>query len=248
MEITLGKIVSYIGGTLLVLFGVISLLISPIGGLLLFVTGLFALPIVRGKLVNLTGVSFSRWAVFGIVFVGVIFGMGGIATTVPSDSTDNPNQNIQAKDNPGGTQEAQMTQAAKVHSVHETFSVGSGNREVQYTVTNISTATNIGGQYGENADGVFVIVEIEMKNTGKESFEVSGNLFKLVDSQEREYDTDTDAMIYAENSVVYEQVDPGVTKKGVLIFDVPKDQSGRQLKINPVGIFSTADAHYVQLK
>lgn len=133
------------------------------------------------------------------------------------------------------------------HDMNEPFVVGSGAKRVEYTVTNATTTERVGGSFGETADGVFVVVALEITNVGDESFDLSSNVFHLVDSQGREYDTDTEAVIRAENGLSYEQVNPDLTITGVVIFDVPSDQTGRQLRVDPAGIFSGAESHYVRL-
>lgn len=143
---------------------------------------------------------------------------------------------------------ASPTPSEPTHAVGETFTVGSGEKTVEYTVVSVETASNVGGEYGEDADAQFVVVELKVTNKASESFTVSSNMFTLVDDQGREYDVDTDAMVYADDPIIYEQVDPGVTKTGIVIFDVPEDQQTRQLKIKPAGMFSTARDHLVILK
>jgi hypothetical protein len=134
------------------------------------------------------------------------------------------------------------------HTMDETFRVGSGEKTIEYTVTDVTTGRAIGNDVaGAEADGMFVAVEIRMTNVGDESLDISARPYRLVDGQGRSYETDSEAMVYADDAVVFEQLDPGLSKRGILIFDVPPDQSSRQLKIEPAGVFSTADPHYVRL-
>lgn len=147
---------------------------------------------------------------------------------------------------PDPTPEPTPTPKQTTHSVGETFVVGEG-QAAEYTVTSVSTTDRIGGEYGVAADGVFVVVELEITNRASESFTISSNLFTLVDGQDREFDVDTDGASYAEESIIFEQLNPDVTTSGVIVFDVPADQESRSLRITPASILSTAQPHTVEL-
>jgi hypothetical protein len=137
--------------------------------------------------------------------------------------------------------------SATTHSIGETFTVGEGDQSIEYTVTNVETSSTVGGSFtSEEADGEFVIIDIEMKNVGDESFSLSSSVFSL-SAGGNEYDTDDDAILAFDNNVIYEQLDPEVTKEGKLVFDVPEDAGDRSLIIEPAGTFSSADEHKVEL-
>jgi len=148
---------------------------------------------------------------------------------------------------PTATPRPTATPVDTTHSMNEAFVVGDGARQVQYAVTGFGTRGAVGGQYGAEASGVFAILNINVQNVGNESFNLSSNVFTLVDVQKREYDVDTDAMIYMEDSIIFEQVNPGLELQGTIAFDVPTDQQAPRLRIDPAGVFSTAQEHYVNL-
>jgi hypothetical protein len=90
MEITVGKILSWIFGLLFTLGGVGSMIQSPIGGLIMAATGIFLIPNVRQKIDEEYDVSFSRWMV---VLIAVI-GLGASSAFLPqqdlNDLSDSP--------------------------------------------------------------------------------------------------------------------------------------------------------------
>lgn len=133
------------------------------------------------------------------------------------------------------------------HAVGEIFTVGSGDARVEYAVAKVRTAPAIGGQYGVTADGEFVIVTLSLANRATESFRLSSSVFTLTDDQGRSYDVDTEAMIHADDPILFEQVGPDVQMSGTIIFDVPENQSGRALEIEPAGFMSNAATHAVEL-
>jgi hypothetical protein len=177
-------------------------------------------------------------AVLGTLVLGMGADAGGAAT--PADAA--------AGDGSGSAATATGTPARNLrHSTSETFRVGGGEQTIEYTVTGVRTASAVGGSYGAEADGIFVPVEIRMVNVGRESLDVTSRPYRIVDGQGREHETDSDAVIHAEDAVNFEQLDPGLSKRGVLVFDVPADQESRTLKIEPAGMFSTADDRFVEL-
>jgi hypothetical protein len=90
-RVTLGKIIAYPTGALLLLSGLGGLLAgNPLGGALILLAGIIALPVVRAKLKDSRGISLSRWATIGIVFIFVIGG-GGIISGNADDTPEADN-------------------------------------------------------------------------------------------------------------------------------------------------------------
>lgn len=78
-----------------------------------------------------------------------------------------------------------------------------------------------------------------MKNTSKSASTFTSSLVKLYDKDGNEYSTDTMAEIYAndQNTTFLEQINPGNSVKGLLVFDVPKDVQPTELGVSG-GLFS----------
>ena len=82
LNITLGKIVGYIVGPLLILSALGGFIEgSVVGGLLLLLAGLISLPIFRSKLKKKQGISLSRWATVIIVIVLLLAGGAMLGTS-----------------------------------------------------------------------------------------------------------------------------------------------------------------------
>lgn len=77
MNITLGKLVAYPIGLLLIISGLGSMLTSVLSGVLILLAGVIALPIVRSRLKQSQGIGINRWATVAIVLALVV---GGGAT------------------------------------------------------------------------------------------------------------------------------------------------------------------------
>jgi hypothetical protein len=219
-------------------------------------TGWFGM---SGRIPGMKPGSKIRNSLLGLIYIIVI--MAVLSAALGGDDTngndggevDNTNGNDggEAGDTNGndggdgtGTTDQQLT-----HEIGETFTVGSGDQQVTYTVDSVDTADSVGSDaLEEEADGEFVIIELTMENAGSESFDVSNRHVKIVDSQGREYEPDSDALLAVENPIIFEQLDPGISKTFTVVFDVPPDQQDRQLMLEPIGILSSADEHYVNLE
>jgi hypothetical protein len=196
----------------------------------------------------------------GLAFLAILLlGGGGGAADQPTaadggaseatvDQAPDPTPTVDQTPDPTPT--AQPTaESAPTHTQGESFVVGSGEQRVRYRVTGATTADQVGGSdFGAEASGEFVILSLQIENVGQESFDLSSRVFRLIDSQGREYETDNEAGVYLEDSIEYEQLNPGLTVEGRIVFDVPTEQQGRMLQIEPAGVFSGAEPHLVRLE
>ncbi|MCM3757362.1 DUF4352 domain-containing protein [Sporosarcina aquimarina] len=106
---------------------------------------------------------------------------------------------------------------AKVTGVGEVVKVG----KVEFTVNSTSTAKNVGGEYGQNAQGTYLLVNVTVKNTGNESITADTSFFQIK-AGDKTYDADSTASIYANEATDFfrQQVNPDLSATGVVVFDV----------------------------
>ncbi len=120
--------------------------------------------------------------------------------------------------------------------------VATGDWEV--TVNNVeSGVSELGDEYfGTTAQGQFILVEMSVANTGSEpSFFFEGDV-SLQDADGNTYSPDSEAGIYAatDNDIMLlEEINPGNTATGVIVYDVPADVSPNVLEFQG-GIFDEA--------
>ena len=127
----------------------------------------------------------------------------------------------------GGTTE-QTTQANTQEQTEEqtTYQVGDrvtvGDRA--YTITTVKTTPSVGdNEYTKKtATGVYVLVTMTIENTGKESATMSTNDVKIIDSEGRTFESDTQAWAALEDNILLKQIQPGLPVTGETVFDVPK--------------------------
>lgn len=94
----------------------------------------------------------------------------------------------------------------------------------QFTVTKVTTKASVGdGALAEDAQGVFKLVHVTVKNIGDEARTFDSGSQTAKDAEGREFDADTGAAIYLGDSNSFmNDINPGNKVKGIVIFDVPK--------------------------
>ena len=140
------------------------------------------------------------------------------------------------------------------HSMGDTFSVGEGDRVIEYTIHSAETYDTLGGEFSEEEpDGIFLIVEMDLTNQSEESFSISTRAYSVLDSNDNSFSADSGAGIYVDqddridtDAILFEQLNPGLSTGGALVFDVPEREEVR-LEIEPTGWLDTSDNHIVEL-
>lgn len=94
-----------------------------------------------------------------------------------------------------------------------------------------------------NAQGVFVLVEMELKNAGSEPTNLTGQELELLDEENKSYSFDSQNNgIYlnaiGKPNLISGQVAAGGSAKGFIIFDISQDAKGLKAKAHDVDIRS----------
>lgn len=91
--------------------------------------------------------------------------------------------------------------------------------------------------------GRFIQVGATVKATGSDNVMVSAP--KIVDSQGREFDSSSDAIMVlpAGSACVLEQINPGIEKSCTWVYEVPADAAGLLLRIAPSMFGDTKDVN-----
>ena len=131
----------------------------------------------------------------------------------------------------------------KAVSIGQPLSVG----DVRWVVTSARPRDQLSqkdfGQFGETKQGNFVVVNFEFTNNSNESLTLDSISMTLIDKRGREFETDPDTFGYVPSDLdpFLEQVNPGVTKKGRVIFTVAPDASKFKLKLGDAAFFGDAE-------
>ena len=183
-----------------------------------------------------------------VVIIGWALTAGGGGGTAEDPSTSDPSANGGGEN--AGTGESSSEGVS--HEMGETFTVGSGDRSVEYTVQEATTVDSIGtSMVSEEADGTFVVVRMTIENTGTEPFTVTNDHLKLFDEEERTFSATTTIYMsqddrFEADSLSFEELQPGLSITRNVVYDVPPGQS-YGLQVEGTSMFSTAEPHYVPL-
>ncbi|MPY99039.1 MAG: DUF4352 domain-containing protein [Actinophytocola sp.] len=95
----------------------------------------------------------------------------------------------------------------------------------EFTVTKVEDGvSSIGsGILKEKAQGQFVLVHMTVENVGTEAQWLSATDQYLYDAAKREYAADDTAWAALKANPLLEQINPGNSVKGIVVFDIPKN-------------------------
>ncbi|MFJ3827804.1 DUF4352 domain-containing protein [Streptomyces sp. NPDC090046] len=121
---------------------------------------------------------------------------------------------------PTATKTKDVTDSGRLPGVGEPVRDG----KFEFTVTRLQPGVgNVGGAYGQDAQGQFLLVHVTVKNIGDRAQTFDGADHKLIDRNGSKYSADTAAALYLDGSESFlQQINPGVVVDGIVVFDVPK--------------------------
>lgn len=156
-----------------------------------------------------------------MVGVGIGGSDSGSVTADPASSGSN------AGSSPAASKAAAKPASKPAEKPAGAAGIGSPVRDgkFQFTVTKVKGGVKqVGDQYlNEKAQGQFVMVSVTIENIGDEPRTFDSSSQRLFDAAGKEYSADGEAGIYLEESNSFlNEINPGNTVKGVLVFDVPK--------------------------
>jgi hypothetical protein len=105
----------------------------------------------------------------------------------------------------------------------------------EFVVTKVQAGKkSVGGQYlQKKAQGQFVLVSITVENIGDQPQSLLGDNQYLYDRSGRKFSADTEAAFYLDDSnSFFEEINPGNTVKGMLIFDLPENVKPERLELH----------------
>ena len=167
------------------------------------------------------------WAwLLAIVIIGAALGGGEDEQTV----ADGGNEVAQeATDTPEEQPEEEIEPSDEVVEVG--IGVPAMIADVSFTVNSVEETKEIssGNEFIENAttEGKFVILEITVKNDKKEALTINSSYFSLETVDGVVYEPNTDGKVMMammdEDDFFLQQVNPGLSKTGKVVFEVGED-------------------------
>ncbi len=164
-----------------------------------------------------------------VVVAALGSGGGGGSQTAGSGSAE------EVEDQPGATK-------ANAVAIGEPVKAG----KVEWTVVTAREATSLKSSFGgSKKEGNFAIVDFNFTNGNKEAVTLDSESFRLIDGKGREFEVDTDTFEYVEpdKDIFLDQVNPGVSKEGEVIFTVAPGASGFTLEAGDTDMFADENAY-----
>jgi len=154
----------------------------------------------------------------GVVVLLIIIGAVAAAVGGSSNST--------ATSTPAAPSGAASTSAGATAAAPRQAGLGTPVRDgkFQFVITSVTHAKNVGGQFGQTAQGEYTILHVAVTNIGNVAQTLDDTAQYLYDAKGRKFSADSAADIFANgtsNSVFLNSINPGNTVHGKIAFDLP---------------------------
>jgi uncharacterized protein DUF4352 len=131
-------------------------------------------------------------------------------------------------------------QKSTAYGLNEAVTVG----DASWVITNAQKTNQLADPFGVRPakQGTFIIVDFQFRNGDNEPKTLHQGALQLVDGSGRESDPDTDTLLYIpeDKNIFLEQVNPGVTETGQVVFTVAPDASSLKLVLKDTNLFKSA--------
>lgn len=145
-------------------------------------------------------------------------------------------------DTPAGTTAA-PADAEAVVGVGDVLTVEDKTLKV---ISVAAPVTEVGTDITEQANGEFIVLDIEVSNNSNKEWLFSADTVKLL-SGEVEYSPEDMINLYLDNGIAYDALNPGVTVSGQIVFDVPVGTEFDHVQFEP-DFMSFGDPGLISLK
>lgn len=174
-----------------------------------------------------------RWLKFTAIGCGGLFSLFILFTAcalILGGSSDSPDQ---AQDDAAPSEEEASEPAA---NIGDTVKVGN----VAWQVTTARQATELKSEFSGVKQGNFVIVDFLFTNNDKEAVTLDSVSISLLDGEGRKSEADTDSYEYIDpaKDIFLDQVNPGVTQEGEVIYTVAPGAKGFKVEVGDAALFS----------
>ncbi|MFI6866305.1 DUF4352 domain-containing protein [Nocardia sp. NPDC050406] len=167
------------------------------------------------------------WILIGafVLSCGGCAGLVGLASNETSKTKPNRTSTVAANPSANNRPATPAPTMPVTPPKDEVAAVGSAVRDgkFEFVVTRIEQgATSVGdGFWQADAKGVFVLVYVDVTNTGDRPQTYFGDNQRLIDDQEREFASNFDANAALNNYGFHDELNPGHKISVVLAFDLP---------------------------
>ena len=173
------------------------------------------------------GLFYMKFKLVLLVLVVFLIGCNTEVADTPTKETGDKRAEVQ-EDKETPTKE---TTNGKVYSMNEDVKAD----YLTYKVTKAETLTEMGTfTMDKVTEGKFVKVYLKITNNAKETKKIFSPRFKLIDSQDRQFERLEEDMSYITDVLEFGvDLQPSLTVSGAIVFELPKDS--RDLKLSMRG-------------
>lgn len=102
-----------------------------------------------------------------------------------------------------------------------------------YTVTGARTTGSLGSSFTRvDANGTFLVLDVTLVNEKQEPATIMADALRIVGSNGASYSTSDDALLAVDDQFILEEIQPGLTERGTLVYDLPPSAvGGAQLEV-----------------
>jgi len=160
-----------------------------------------------------------------LIFISVFLLSAIIGSTFSEDPTTKATpQTVSTTEEQPKQQQQQTSQETEIESsIGKPIEIG----HFVYTIESILFRKSVGNELvEETADGIYMLVNLSIKNISNETRTLDGSLFTATDKKGTKYDYSINASTALEMSgaktLFLKECHPNITTKGVLVFEVPQ--------------------------
>ncbi|MEK6984035.1 MAG: STT3 domain-containing protein [Nanoarchaeota archaeon] len=103
--------------------------------------------------------------------------------------------------------------------------------DFKWKFSNFTKKSQIGDYISREADGEFLILDVEVENIGTSAQLLKNSLIELIDNQGREFSADIKYYDVKPEAIIFDTINPGIVKKGKIVFDIPKGLTNLKIKV-----------------
>lgn len=158
-----------------------------------------------------------------LMYIGLFIIFASVGSQLsPTSESSLASNNIDTDNNTLET-DNQSKEIEEVSSIGKEIQIG----HFVYTINKVNFKKTVGDEFvEETADGIYLLIEVSIKNISEETRTLDGSFFYVTDKDNMKYEYSTNGSTTLEMSgiktVFLKECQPRITSKGTLIFEVPE--------------------------
>lgn len=192
---------------------------------------------------------FKRWWFWVIVIIIIIAATSGNDNEPKQATTKQEDQAVVGENKEEEKEE--VVEKEPIYNIGDSFKTG----DLGVTILEVEEKKEFksDNEFIENVttDGKFIAVTATLTNNDTKPRTFSSMQFNIIDNQGRKFDTYTDAklmMILGDKDIFLEECNPGMSRTGIFVFEVPEDVNEYSLKVYSGVGFEAKTSATVKLK